>query len=251
MLTLLLQPSFHLNKSLTRLKNTFRETFRLRKKYRHSFARKVWQLHEYFYCRQSISMIPSVSAPTRILTLLLQPSFHLKKSSTTLKNTFRETAYRHSFERKIWQLHKYFFRRQSRSMIPSLSAPTRMLTLLLQPSFHLNKSLTRLKTVFVKLHTDTLLSAKFDNDLSTFFRRQPRPKIAPVPETTRIHTLLLSPSFHLNKSLTTLKNTFHETAYRHSFERKIWQWNEYFFRRQPRLKIPFVSVPNRMLTLLF
>ena len=172
MLTLLLQPSFLLNNSLTRLKNTFRETFRLRKKYRHSFERKIWLLHEHFYRRQSRSMIPSVSEPTRMLTLLLQPSFHLKKSSTTLKNTFHETAYQHSFERKIWQLHEYFYHRQPRSMIPSVSAPTRMLTLLLQPSFY------------------------------------------------------------LKKSSTTLKNTFHETANPHSFERKIWQRQEYFFRRQ-------------------
>ena len=119
-----------------------------------------------------------------MLTILLQPSFHLNNSLTRLKNTFRETfrlrkKYRHSFERKIWQLHEYFYRRQSRSMIPSVSAPTRMLTLLLQPSFHLNKTLTRLKTVFVKLHTDTLLSAKFDNDLSTFFVDNPDQKLLP------------------------------------------------------------------------
>ena len=30
------------------------------------------------------------------------------------------------------------------------------------------------KTLFMKLHTDTLLIAKFDNDMITFFRRQPR-----------------------------------------------------------------------------
>ena len=80
--------------------------------YQHSFERKICQLHEYFYHRQSRSMIPSLSAPTRMLTLLLQPSFYLKKSSTTLKNTFHETAYPNSFERKIWQRQEYFFRRQ-------------------------------------------------------------------------------------------------------------------------------------------
>ena len=47
------------------------------------------------------------------------------------------------------------------------------------------------KTLFVKLHTDALLSAKFDNDMNTFFRRQPRSKIFSVSEPTRMHRLLL------------------------------------------------------------
>ena len=33
------------------------------------------------------------------------------------------------------------------------------------------------KTLFVKLHTDTFLSAKFDNDMSTFFEDTPDLKL--------------------------------------------------------------------------
>ena len=46
------------------------------------------------------------------------------------------------------------------------------------------------KTRFVKLHTETIIGAKFD-DMSTFFRRQPRSMFFPVSETNRMHILLL------------------------------------------------------------
>ena len=55
-----------------------------------------------------------------------------------------------------------------------------------------------------------ILSPKFDNALSTFFRSPPGSKIRPPLEPTRIMTLLHRPSIHLNKSFTTLKVTFHE-----------------------------------------
>ena len=83
-------------------------------------------------------------------TLLLQSSFQLIKSMTRLKNTSRETAYRLSSELKIWHRHEYFFRRQPRWKIRFVSAPNRMHALRLQSSFHLNKSLTRLKNSFRK-----------------------------------------------------------------------------------------------------
>ena len=47
------------------------------------------------------------------------------------------------------------------------------------------------KTYFVKLHTDTFLSAKFDNDMNTFFRKQARSKNPSISEPTRTSTLLL------------------------------------------------------------
>ena len=108
------------------------------------------------------------------------------------------------------------------------------------------------KTFFVKLHTDTLLNEKFDNDMSTFFVDNPDQYflLFQFSEPTRMHTLLLLPSFHLNKSLTRLKNIFRETAHRHSFERKIWQRHEYFFRRQSRSITLSFSAPTKMHTLL-
>ena len=62
-----------------------------------------------------------------------------------------------------------------------------------------------LKTFFVKLHTDTLLSAKFDNDMSTFFVDNTDQYLLLFSETTRTQTLLFLPSFHLNKFLTSMK----------------------------------------------
>ena len=164
-------------------------------------------------------------------TLLLLPSFHLNMSLTRLKNTFRETANQHSFERKNLTMTWVLF---------NLDNPDQIFVLLQNllwciHSFSCPHSIWTSpwldwKTLFVKLHTDTLLNAKFDNDMSTFFVDNPDQKflLFQFSELTRMHTLLLLPSFHLNKSLTRLKNTFRETAYRHSFERKTWQWHEYF-----------------------
>ena len=58
----------------------------------------------------------------------------------------------------------------------SVSKPTSMYTLLLYPSIHLNASSTEWNTLFVELHSDTFLSAKFDNNLSTFFVDKPDQK---------------------------------------------------------------------------
>ena len=118
------------------------------------------------------------------------------------------------------------------------------------PRFNWTNSWLDWKTFFVKLHTETFMGAKFDNDISTFFVDYTDKKIPFVSKPTRIHTLLLYPSFNLNKSLTRMKNTFRETAYRHFFERKVWQRNEYFFRGQTRWKILFVSKLTRMHTFL-
>ena len=54
------------------------------------------------------------------------------------------------FELEIWQRVKYFFRRWPISNIISVSEPTRIMTLLLRSSTHLNESLTRLKITFHK-----------------------------------------------------------------------------------------------------
>ena len=102
------------------------------------------------------------------------------------------------------------------------------------PRFNWTSSWLDWKTLFVKLHTETFMGAKFDNDISTFFVDYTDKKNPFVSKPTRIHKLLLCPSFNLNKFLNRLKNTFRCTAYRNFFERKVWQRHEYFFRRQPR-----------------
>ena len=73
------------------------------------------------------------------------------------------------FELEIWQRFKYFFRRWPISNIISYSEPTRVMTLLLRTSTHLNKSLTRLKITFHETAQEYFLSSKFDIVLSTFF----------------------------------------------------------------------------------
>ena len=95
------------------------------------------------------------------------------------------------------------------------------MTHLHRPSIHLNKSFTSLKVTFHEIAQAYLLSPKFDNVLSTFFRRHPRSKITSLLEPTRIMTLLHRPSIHLNKSFTTLKVTFNEIAQANSLSPKF------------------------------
>ena len=63
-------------------------------------------------------------------------------------------------------------------------------------------------------------------------------------------TLLLRTTTHLNKSLTRLKITLHETAQEFFFELEIWQRVKYFFRRWPISNITSVSEHTRIMTLL-
>ena len=83
----------------------------------------------------------------------------------------------------------------------------------------------------MKLHTETFIGAKFDNDISNFYRRLHRSKIPFVSKPTRMHTLLLQPLFYLKNSLTNLENTFREIANRVFYERKIWQRHFFLFQK--------------------
>ena len=164
MQTLPLLPSFQLNKLLTILKNTFRETA-----CRHFLSAKFDNDISSFFVdnpdqkfllfKNQIGLVHSYSSPHFIWT----------SSWLGWKNTFRDTAYRHFFERKVCQRHECSFREQPRWKLPSISVPTRRLTLLHYPSFHLNKSLTRLKNAFRDTAYRQFLSAKIDNDMSVFF----------------------------------------------------------------------------------
>ena len=133
------------------------------------FELEIWQRVKYFFRRLPISNIISVSEPTRIMTLLLRTSTYLNKSLIRLKISFHETAQEYFFELEIWQRVKNFFRRLPISNVISVSEPTRIMTLLLRTSTHLNKSLTRLKITFHETAQKYFLSSKFDNVLSTFF----------------------------------------------------------------------------------
>ena len=146
------------------------------------------------------------------MTLLLRPSIHLNKSLTRLKVTFHETAQEYFLSSKFGNVSSTFFHRSAIFDIISASEPTRIMKLLLRPSIHLNKSLTRLKVTFHETAQEYFLSSKFENVSSTFFHRSAIFDIISASEPTRIMKLLLRHSIHLNKSLIRLKVTFLETA---------------------------------------
>ena len=74
-----------------------------------------------------------------------------------------------SFWARNLTTYKYFFRIPPRSKIFSPSECTRTLTLLPRPSIHLNKSLTRLKAIYVEALNSEFWARNFDNVSSTFF----------------------------------------------------------------------------------
>ena len=185
-------------------------------------------------------------------TLLLWLSFHFNKTLTTFKNIFRQTAYRNFFGSKFWQW-------QSSSFV-FLFKPDQIFFLFhnqlgyinsyTSPHFFWTISWLEWKTLFVKQHSDTFLSAKFNDNMSTFFRWQTRSKIPSVSGPTRMRTFALFYAFHSNKIFTRLRKNFLEPAYRGFYRRKIWQRHKYFFRRNTKLNNPSVSESNRMHTLL-
>ena len=90
------------------------------------------------------------------------------------------------------------------------------MTLLIRTSTHLNKFLARLEITFHETTQEYFLSSKFDMALSTFFVDHLHQILSLVQNLYlslfQVMTLLLITSTHLNKSLTRLKITFHETA---------------------------------------
>ena len=146
------------------------------------------------------------------MILLRTPSIHLNKSLTRLKVAFYEIVQINFLSPKFDNVLSTFFRKSAGSKISSLLEPTKTMTLLRRPSIHLNKSLTRLKVAFYKIVQINFLSPKFDNVLSSFFRKSAGSKLSSLIEPTRAMTFLRTPSFHWNKSLTRLKVAFYETA---------------------------------------
>ena len=80
------------------------------------------------------------------------------------------------YTRKVWQRHEYFFRRQPRSKIPSDSKLLVSINSYSSPPSVWTSSWLGWKSLFLKLQTDTFLSAKFDNDMSTVFVDNPDQK---------------------------------------------------------------------------
>ena len=195
-MVLLPRPSIRLNKSLTRLKsdlcwNTIANFW----------ARNLttYQLH-FSYTTKVKNFFPSDCI--RTVTLLPRPSIRLNRSLTRLKCDL----YSELLSAKFDNVSSTFFRIPPSSKIVSPSDCTRTVTLLPRPSIHLNKSLTRLKSDLCWNIKYRVLSAKFDNVSSTFFRIPPSWKIVSPSDCTRTVTLLSKPSIHLNKSLIRLKS---------------------------------------------
>ena len=147
------------------------------------------------------------------MTLLLSTSTHFNNFLTRVKISFHETA---KLNKSIFWARNLttcwvHFRRWPKSSIISFWEPTTIMTLLLRTSTDLNKPLTRLKITFHETAQEYFLSSKFDHVLSTFFVDDLY-QILPLFQ----NLLGLWHSYlgqtHLNKSLTRLKITFHETA---------------------------------------
>ena len=116
-----------------------------------------------------------------MLTLMLCSSTHSNRTSPLLdwKTRFVKLhTDRHTFERKTWQWHEYFFRRSPRSITLFLFQPLLgCIHSYFSPHFIWTGPWLDWKTLFVKLHTDTPFSAKFDNDLSIFFADNPNQQL--------------------------------------------------------------------------
>ena len=124
------------------------------------FWARIWHLSSTFFVDH---LYPILSLHQNLLGLWdsyldLNP---FEQVLTRLKVTFHETA-QVCFELEIWQRVKYFFRRSPISDIIPASEPTRIMTLLLGPSIHLNSPWLYWKSLFMKL-PKYFLSSKFDN----------------------------------------------------------------------------------------
>ena len=140
------------------------------------------------------------------MTLLLRPSIHLNKSLTRFKSDLCWNTIYLFFEREIWQRIESFFRIPPRSKILYPSDCTRTVTLLLRPSIHLNKSLTRFKSDLCWNTIWLVFEREIWQRIEYFFRIPPKSKILCPSDCTRTVTLLLKPLIHLNKSLTRFKS---------------------------------------------
>ena len=165
-MTRLLRTSTHLNKSLTRLKFSFHKTAQeqlLGSKFDNVlstfFVDDLYQILSLFL--SLLGLWHSDLEPQPIWTSPLQDWKSLFMKLQNCTGVF--------FELEILQRVKYFFRRWPIWNIISVLEHTRIMTLLLWTSTHLNKSLTRLKFIFHETALEQPLSSKFDTVISTFF----------------------------------------------------------------------------------
>ena len=93
-------------------------------------------------------------------------------SLTRLKITFRETAYRDFYERKIWQQSTFFIDYPDQKFF-QFQNPLVCKHSYCSPHSIWTNCCLAWKKFFVKLHNDTFFSGKFDNHMSNFFVDNP------------------------------------------------------------------------------
>ena len=248
-MTLILGNSTHLNKSLTKLKITFHETTQ-----EYFLSSKFDNVLSTFFVDdlyQKLSLFQSLRrlwqyyvGPQPIWTSPWQEWISLFMNLQNCTRVF--------FEIEIWQRVKYFFRRWPISNIISVSEPTRIMTLLLGNSTHLNRSLTKLKITFHETTQEYFLSSKFDNVLSTFFVDDLYQKLSLFQNLRGLWQYYLGPQPIWTSPWQERKSLFMnlQNCTRVFFEIEIWQRVRYFFRRRPISKIISVSEFTRIMTIL-
>ena len=148
------------------------------------------------------------------MTLLLRTSSHLNKSLTRLKITSHETAQDYFLGSKFENVLSTFFVDDPYQLFSLFQNLLGLWHSYLGPQPIWISPWQELKLVFMNLQncTRVFLELEIWQRVRYFFRRWPISNIISVSEPTGIMTLLLRTSTHLNKSLTRLKITFHETA---------------------------------------
>ena len=145
------------------------------------------------------------------MTLLLRTSTDLKKSLTRLKMTFHEIAQESFLSSKFDNVLNTFFVDDLYQILSLFHNLLGLWHSYLGPQPTWTSPWQHWKSFFMKLHK-SIFKLEIWQRVKDFFRRWPISNIISVSETTRIMTLLPRTSTHLNKSLTRLKITFHETA---------------------------------------
>ena len=115
------------------------------------FELEIWQRVKYFFRRSPISNIISASEPTRIMTLLLRTSIHLKKTLTRLKVTFHETAQEY-FELEFDNVLSTFFVDHLYPILSPLQNLLRLWHSYLGPQSIWTSPWLNWKSLFMKLH---------------------------------------------------------------------------------------------------
>ena len=184
-------------------------------------------------------------------TLLLWPSFHLNKPLTRLKNTYRETSYRDFFrgakiDNDMSNIsvdnpdQRFLLLQNLLGWIHSYSSPHFIWT---SPWLDWN-------TLIVKLHTETFIGAKIDNDMSNIFVDNPdqsflllQSLLGWIHYYSSPHFIWISPWLDWK----TLIVKFHTETF---LGAKIDNDMSNIFVEKPRSKFPTASDPTRMNTLL-